>query len=75
MLEAQTWERSPIPKARSESIRKAFQALKLFDREIAKSDPLLLRIEAAFREQDTETLLWLSALALSHMLERGSADD
>lgn len=67
MIEAQTWEQMVTPTTR-EPRRRAFQALKMFDREVAKSDPLLIAIEDAFREADDDTLMWLTAQALIHVL-------
>ena len=68
MIEGQTWDLFPTPRSQCTPARKAFQALKLYDREVAKSDALLIRIETAFRDGDVESLLWMTALALTQML-------
>lgn len=68
MIEGQTWDLFPTPRSHCTPTRKAFQALKMYDREVAKSDALLIRIETAYRDGDVESLLWMTSLALTQML-------
>lgn len=65
MVEPDAPERDHCPTCHQDVLRQAFLVLKRYDRNVARSDPFLCRVEDAWRTKDTEALVTLLTAALA----------